>query len=85
MEQKGEDVKEIDVGAVKITLEKAIKASGLSKNKVAQLAGMQRTQLNNYCKGNIQRFDLDILARLCTALECPVSDILEFVPPDVRK
>ena len=48
MEQRGEDVKEIDVGAVKITLEKAIKASGLSKNKVAQLAGMQRTQLNNY-------------------------------------
>lgn len=41
---------------------------------------MQRTQINNYRKGEITRLDTDVLARLCTVLECEIGDLLEFVP-----
>lgn len=54
---------------------------GISKNKLSQRAEMQRTQLNNYCNNSITRLDVDVLARLCTVLECDVGDILEFIPP----
>lgn len=54
---------------------------GISKNKLSQRAEMQRTQLNNYCNNSITRLDVDVLARLCTILECDVGDILEFIPP----
>ena len=43
---------------------------------------MQRTQLNNYCNNRISRLDIDVLARLCTVLDCEISDLLEFVPAD---
>ncbi len=69
-----------DFGYIKINLEKVIKDRGLSKNKFANLAEMQRTQLNNYCKGNMQRIDLVILAKMCHTLDCSVGDILEYIP-----
>lgn len=67
-------------GTVKIHLAELIQAKGISKSKVAQRAEMQRTQLNNYCKNQVTRFDADVLARLCTVLECQIGDLLEFVP-----
>ena len=43
---------------------------------------MQRTQLNQYCNNEITRLDTAVLARLCTALDFKIEDILEFVPAD---
>ena len=43
---------------------------------------MQRTQLNNYCNNTITRLDIDVLARLCTVLECEIGELLEFTPPE---
>ena len=67
-------------GKVIIHLDKEIEKSGLSKNKITPKAEMQRTQLNNYCKNNVVQVDLNVIARLCTVLNCEVGDILEFVP-----
>ena len=58
-----------EFGHIEIKLEEVIQTAGLSKNKVANLAQMQRKQLNNYCKGDMQRLDLEILSRLCYALD----------------
>jgi len=68
-------------GTVKNHLNELIVRKGISKNKLAQRAEMQRTQLNKYCKNEVTRFDADVLARLCTVLECEIGDLLEFVPP----
>ena len=43
---------------------------------------MQRTQINNYCKNNITRLDTDVLARICTVMDCKIEDLIEFVPAD---
>lgn len=69
-------------GKIVIKLDELIKKSGMSKNKFSQRAEMQRTQLNNYCNNKITRLDTDVLARICTLLECRISDVLEFVPID---
>lgn len=70
-----------EYGKIKINLDKLIKQSGISKNKLSQKAQMQRTQLNKFCKNEITRLDTDVLARLCTVLDCEIGDLLEFVPP----
>ena len=68
-------------GTVRINLARLIEESGISKNKLSQRAEMQRTQLNHYCNNTITRLDIDVLARLCTVLDCEIGDLLEFVPP----
>lgn len=70
----------MEFGTIKINLNALIEKQGISKNKLSHRAEMQRTQLNNYCNNNITRLDIDVLARLCTALDCSIGDLLEFVP-----
>lgn len=67
-------------GTIKINLERLIQESGMSKNKFSHRAEMQRTQLNHYCNNDVSRLDIDVLARICTVLECGIGDLLEFVP-----
>ena len=69
-----------DYGFIKIKLAELIAEKGISKNKLSHRAEMQRTQINQYCNGEITRLDTAVLARLCTALDCKIEDILEFVP-----
>ena len=67
-------------GKIIIKLDEMIKKVGISKNKLSHRAEMQRTQLNNYCNNKVTRLDTDVLARLCTVLDCKIEDILEYVP-----
>lgn len=78
-------MEELDYGYIKIKLDDLIEKQGISKNKLAHRAEMQRTQLNQYCKGTVTRLDTAVLARLCNALGCQVSDLLEYVPPSEDK
>ena len=71
-------------GSIKIKLNELILSKGISKNKLCHKAEMERTQLNNFCKNQITRLDTDVLARLCHALDCEISDLLEFVPPEKK-
>ena len=73
---------EHDFGYIRIKVDELIEAKGISKNKLAHRAEMQRTQLNQYCNNEITRLDTAVLARLCSALDCRIEDILEFVPSD---
>ncbi len=72
-------------GKIVIKLDKLIKQKGISKNKLSHKAEMQRTQINNYCKNNIKRLDIDVLSRICSALDCTIEDLLEFVPNKNKK
>ena len=67
-------------GTIKIHLNELIKKRGISKNKLSHRAEMQRSQINHYCNNEITRLDIDVLARLCTVLECEIGDLLEFIP-----
>lgn len=76
---------EIDYGTINIKLEQLMKDQGISINKLAFRAEMQRTQLKAYIKGDVQRLDIDVLCRLCHALECGLTDIIEYIPADDQR
>ena len=69
-------------GTIRIKLDELLKKSGISKNKLCHRAELQHTQLNNFCKNKITRLDTDVLARICSALDCTISDLLEYIPPE---
>ena len=73
-----------EYGTIRIKLDELIQKSGISKNKLSHRAEMQRTQINNYCNNKVTRLDTDVLARICTVLDCQISDLLEFVPPEKK-
>lgn len=71
-----------DNGRIKINMEYLLKMSGLSRNKFCQKAEIQRSQLNGYLNNTITRLDTDVLVRICRTLNCSISDLLEYIPPD---
>ena len=58
-----------------------MKQQNISVNKLAFRSEMQRTQLKAYRDNEVQRVDLAVLARLCYALDCELSDLIEYIPP----
>ena len=72
-------------GTIRIKLDEMIEKQNISKNKLAHRAEMQRTQLNQFCKGTVTRLDTDVLARLCCALNCKIENLLEYVPPENKE
>lgn len=71
----------LDYGHFDIVLAEYLQERQISKNKLAEEANLQRTQLNAYCKNDIKRPDLDVLARICYALRCDLTDIIRYVHP----
>ena len=77
----GELHENIDLGKIKLHLDEIRKKKNISINKLACRAEMQRSQVRSYCNNTVQRLDMAVLARLCYALECDVTDIVEYIPP----
>lgn len=71
-----------DYGTIKLHLDEIIKEKNISINQLSFRTEIQRSQIRRYKDNKIQRVDLDLLARLCYVLECNITDIMEFIPPD---
>lgn len=77
-------MQDIEYGQIHIKLADIIRSQNISINKLAFRAEMQRTQIRNYCRNDIQRLDIAVLARLCYALNCDLHDLIEYVPPEKK-
>ena len=71
-----------DYGEIKIHLKEVLEKRNVSLNQLSFRAEMQRTQLRNYRDNKIQRLDIDILKRLCYVLDCDLTDLIEYIPPE---
>ena len=67
-----------DYGEVQIILSKVLKSKGITVNKLSTLVDSRYDTVKSYVDNNIQRTDLDLLARICYALDCKLQDIIEY-------
>ena len=71
-----------EYGEIRIHLAEIMQERNISMNQLSFRTEMQRTQLRNYRDNKIQRLDIDILKRLCYVLECNLTDLIEYIPPE---
>lgn len=50
---------------------------GISKNSLCRMTGIAYNALQRYCKSEIKRVDLDVISRICRALDCEISDVIK--------
>lgn len=67
-------------GTIRVKLKELLDNSGISRTKLCQWAELQPTQLNRYYNDTVTRLDIDVLARICSVLNCKIEDLIEFVP-----
>ena len=64
---------------VRICLDKALEKYNISRYELSKRTGIQYQIIDNYYKNKVIRFDSYVLERICTALDCPISDIIEYI------
>ena len=68
----------MEQGKIKIKLDTLIEQSGMSKLKFSYKADVSLRQVNAYCHNTIKQLDVDVLARICSTLNCTLDELLEY-------
>ena len=55
----------------------------MKKKDLAQLAGISNTSIAKM--GRNENVTMEVLVKICTALECEISDIVEIAPDNEEK
>jgi len=63
---------------IRISLDKVLSSQGISRYELAKRTGIQYQIIDNYYKNRIKRYDSYVLERMCEALDCQISDIIEY-------
>ena len=59
-------------------IDDVLSENNLSKNWLEENVKLQRRQLNSYANNKVKRIGLDVLARICVALNVEVGDIMKI-------
>lgn len=62
---------------VKLTLDKYLDTKGITRYEVAKRTGIKFQIIDNYYKNKVVRYDSYVLDKICTAIGCKISDIIE--------
>ena len=64
---------------VRLTLDKYLEKRGITRYELAKRVDVKFQTIDRYYKNRVVRYDSYILDRICAALECDLSDIIEYV------
>ena len=65
-------------GTVSIDIKTIMDEKGITRNCLARAINARFEVINKWYKGDVEKIDADILARICYVLECTPSDIIKY-------
>lgn len=68
----------MNYGKIEIKLNKYLKEHNISRSSLARNGELRYDTILSYCRGDVTRLDTDTLAKLCSALNCHIEDIIEY-------
>ena len=63
---------------VKLTLDKHLEMRGITRYELSKKTGIVYHTIDSYYKNQVVRYDSYILNKFCEALDCCISDIIEY-------
>ena len=68
---------------IRLTIDRYLNERGISRYELAKRCDIKFQTIDRYYKNRVVRFDSYILDRICKALDCDISDIIEYVKDEV--
>lgn len=65
-------------GKIEVNIKNQMEKYNITRNRLASMTNTRFEVINKWYNGNVERIDLDILARLCYVLNCNVEDIVKY-------
>ncbi len=63
---------------IKLILDRTMEKKGMTRYELAKRTGIQYQIIDNYYKNKVKRYDSYVLERICDAIDCDISDIIEY-------
>ena len=63
---------------VKLTIDKYLEQHGITRYELSKRTGIIYHTIDSYYKNQVVRYDSYILDKICLALNCDISDIIEY-------
>ena len=64
---------------IRLKIDKYLNERGVTRYELAKRTDVKFQTIDRYYKNRVIRYDSYILDRICAALECNLSDIIEYV------
>lgn len=70
-----------DAGHVRLRIRELIEERQGTRNELAQTIGARFEVIDKWYRDDVEKLDLNVLARICFVLDCDIGDILEYERP----
>lgn len=71
-----------EYGSIRIKLAEMLNNRGITRNRLRTLTGVKYEVIDRYYKADqVERVDLDFIAKVCYVLNCKIEDLLEYEEP----
>lgn len=67
-----------DYGKIILTVNNVLKKKNMSVYRLSRLTGINWGIVQKYVDGKLYRVDLDLLSRMCFALDCSLEELLHY-------
>ena len=64
---------------VRLTIDRYLDKCGITRSELAKRTEVKLQTIDRYYKNRVVRYDSYILDRICSALDCNLCDIIEYV------
>ena len=64
---------------IRLKIDKYLNERGVTRYELAKRTDVKFQTIDRYYKNRVIRYDSYILDRICQALECDITDIIEYV------
>lgn len=67
-----------DYGKIEIHLKSVLETKNITRNSLAKSSNTRFEVINKWYNNQVEKLDLDVLARICYVLDCSPSDIIKY-------
>ena len=67
-----------DYGKISLHIKEMMDSKKITRNYLARVSNTRFEVINKWYNNEVEKMDLDILARICYVLECSPADIIKY-------
>lgn len=70
-----------DYGKIVFDLKSIMDEKNITISKIAKITGLHHKVVRRYYEGTVERYDKEVLSKLCFVLGCDLNDIMHYERP----